>query len=60
MKKNNNMKTISGKEAVLMPGEDFFFPFENLDIVNHFVPTKKWENEIERLGSNLIIFLLQN
>lgn len=54
------MKTISGKEAVLMPGEDFFFPFENLDIVNHFVPTKKWENEIERLGSNLIIFLLQN
>ena len=49
MKKNNNMKTISGNEAVLIAGEGFFFPFENLDIVNHFAPTKGRENEIEQI-----------
>jgi hypothetical protein len=40
MKKNNNMKTISGNEAVLIAGWGFFFPFENFDIVNHFAPIR--------------------
>ena len=35
MKKNNNMKTISGKDAVDTAGNPFFF-FLNLDILYCF------------------------
>ena len=33
IKKNNNMKTISGSDAVDMPGVPFFLPGLNLDIL---------------------------
>jgi hypothetical protein len=35
IKKKSNINTISGNEAVDIAGCDFFFPFENFDIISN-------------------------